>query len=517
MIHRLTFMTLFWACAYFGMLGQVCAFGTRTHQEITKKAVLMSFQEPFEQALCGKGPGIEGFVAYVYNEIVTSDSPFVKEFLKHWPKREAFTASEFKGFLDISRSEDVKVAGLDFIPCEDDGTTMGILVRESTRPDEDGRNQNRVLRDGKTPEDPIVLDMGGLSGLASQAHAHYVLAEMPYAWLGRKDNSRLSSSAVQLLKDPRYFGIAKAVDNGPITLGADMAMQHFLLALLASSWPDPSAKRLSLSYLGHALHYVQDAADPLHTVQAGHTCIVLHAIANFSSKAFFSFGGYFSSLKPPVAVITDMISNTHLWTEAFWDKGKIWLSSRLWPPIWSHAVLSSAGPLEAGLLAAWRAAEASRALAPETFAVAYDAVPAELLRYGVRADEAAVSDFSAKDENKALALEMIGRTAACVALSESLALLKAYEDLVPQMVDPDFRKRVAGLLASKVIAVQAREKRLEQWLRKGMQVDEKEEICLPWLLALELSVFSLLGACFVLAIRKRRRTRLWLRLPTSLP
>lgn len=487
------------------------AYNSNAHKEITREAVTGSLARPREAVGCPAGTDLSGFVRYLYREVASVGTEDARAFLARWPTEDDFGVREAKGFLDLTRTTNVWVAGLDFLPCEDDGTVLGLLVTESIRPDTDGRNLSRkevfsgaIAHVG--PEDPIILDLGGLDGLASQAHAHYLLAEDPGGWLSRGERAwRLKSAPLDLLRDPAHFAVATAVPGGPFTLGADMAMEHFLLALLASSWPDPASRRLSLSFLGHALHYVQDASNPLHTVQVGHACVVLHAFKAFLGRAVTTAGGYVGSLQGPTTVVADLVSNLHLWTEAFWDERGLRARGGPWTVAWGEITRAFLGDLLGGLLAAWRGAEAARSRGPDLFGAACRAVRPSVLRYGGVLKDGAFDATSLLEDEEAGRLVMwIGQEAASVALAESVAMLRAYEAVSPRMDCPHTRRVVAGLLASRMRAVEAREARLAAWKKAHPEgiLPQNEPVRFPIILALEVAV--ILGLVAILIHRVRR-------------
>lgn len=488
------------------------AFGSRTHQEVTREAARFGLAKPDEPVLCAREADLRLFLRHLHHAMATATTPDAAAFLGRWPDASDFGLAEAKGFLDLTRHEGMAVAGLDFLPCDDGGTAIGILEVESVRPDVDGRNLYRKEPVGGTlgpfPEDPIVLDLGGLDGLASQAHAHYLLAEEPWGWFARGDvTRRLKSGPLDLLRDPAHFAVATAVPGGPVTLGADMAMEHFLLALLAASWPDPASRRLSLAFLGHALHYVQDAADPLHTVQVGHPCVVWHGAAAFAGRALWTAGGYAGPVQGPTSVISDVVSNLHLWSEAWWDAGGVVFGAGWWTRAWGEAVRAVPGDLAGALLAAWRAAEAGRTRGPALYGAACRAVSPEVLRYGsLLQDGKADATSMLGDEEAGREVMRIGLEAASVALAESLAMVRAYEVLVPRMAEPKTHRLVAALLASRMRAVQQREARLAAW-KKGHPdgvAPRTDPVRIPAILFVEAAV---IGVMTWVAWRGVRRVR----------
>ncbi len=504
------------ACAVLALAYPVFAFGSRTHRAITGEAVRRALDWPDEVVACPVNTDLGAFLRFVHEEIMQAGTPDAREFARRWPTANAFDAFEARGFLDLTRDNSVRVAGIDFLPCDDDGSVLDLVAQESVRPDVDGRNLSRrafgedrqpiVAARGPLPEDPMILDLGGLDGLASQAHAHYLLAEEPGGWFARGAVARrLSSNPLDLWKDPAHFALATAVPGGPFTLGADMAMEHFLLALLASSWADPAARRLSLAFLGHALHYVQDASDPLHTVQVGHACVAWHGAVAFAGRAVVTAGGYLGALRGPTVSITDVVSNLHLWTEAFWDARDVVSFGGGWVEAWSAVSGFPSG--WGGLFAAWRGAEVVRAKGPVLYRAACRAVCPEVLEYGaVLEDGRFVAETLLCDEAAGLEVERIGREAALVALAESVAMIRAFAVLEARMHEIPVRRKVAAMLATRMRAVAQREERLAAWKERHPEgaPPRADSVRMPVVLALELGLPAV--AVFLLARRLRRRS-----------
>src|SRR5206468_4039299 len=95
-------------------------------------------------------------------------------------------------------------------------------------------------------------EMGGLTGLSSQAHAHYGLPKLAF-----------SDEPSVLKNDPRRFAIPPTVH----TFGAELADSYGGLAALAVRLP--GGERLALTHAGAAAHHVEDVANQIHTVQVG--------------------------------------------------------------------------------------------------------------------------------------------------------------------------------------------------------------------------------------------------------
>jgi len=446
------------------------AFGGETHRQITR-ALFQGNRDKTNKIPCPSEFPISAFLGFLY------DSMQSEEVRKRWNSKERFGLSALKSLLDLSRHKDVIIAGMDFLPCEDDSTMMGLLLRECTRPDEDMRNQNRFAfsEEGQEirgtrypfPDDPVVLDMGGIYGLRGQAHAHYVLKEGFGGWLGREmDKKPLSTSPFVLFKQPESFALSTSGLPSVITLGADMAISHTLLALAASYWKEEAAKRLSLTFFGHSLHYLQDASDPLHTVQVGHICVVRRAGIEFLKQAVLSFGGLFGKVQSPTSIVADALSNLHLFAEALWDERNVTGGLSLWHKLYAYLFRLLASDIGVVLYAADIAALEARHFAPLLFEALCKCVKEDLWAIGfVLEDGKFRAEEYVRNEEACKKVEEIGRVSANIALSNSLALYLAFKTLSTAN-DKKLISMVFSLLAKRVKALEERESRLREYMAK---------------------------------------------------
>jgi hypothetical protein len=459
------------SCALVLAPTSVLAFGGESHRQITK-AVLQGDRDTTKKVSCPQEFAILGFLGFLY------DSLQMEEIKQRWKNRQGFDLLALKSLLDLSRNKEVRVAGMDFLPCDDDMTVMGLLLRECTRPDEDLRNQKRFAysEDGKEirgarypyPDDPIVLDMGGIYGLRGQAHAHYVLKEGFGGWLGRDmDKKPVSSNPFLLFKEPESFALGTSGVPSVITLGADMAISHLLVALAASYWHDEAQKRLSLAFFGHSLHYVQDASDPLHTVQVGNICVARRAGIEFLKRALLSFGGFLGDLQSPTAAVGDALSNLHLFAEALWDDRHISVKVSFWHRIYAHLMRLLGSDIGVVLFAADIAALEARQFAPSLFEALCKCVKDDLFALGfVLEDGKFRAEDYVKDEEACKKVEEIGRISADIALSNSLAFYSSYKRLATTN-DKEKVSIVFSLLAKRIEAVKEREMRLREYMAKN--------------------------------------------------
>jgi hypothetical protein len=228
------------------------------------------------------------------------------------PLRDAY---EFKEFLMLDPA--ARVHGFDLMPDDAQPLTRGELLQRASRwPDDDERNRHRFLRDSSRqivrapdgspiPYDPATLDFGGLSGVTSQAHAHYGLVSEP-----------LSSDTEVLKKEPWRFAVpATAHAYGP-----EFVRIYTELAELAGTSGLPSAPWLQAVFAGAAFHHLEDLCNQIHTVQVG--------IYEFFRAAFFqsklqdlkTLGGLFGPRYSLKRVGLRLIANHHLLSEDLFAK-----------------------------------------------------------------------------------------------------------------------------------------------------------------------------------------------------
>jgi hypothetical protein len=239
--------------------------------------------------------------------------PVVKQrFLQRWPSLDKLDAWELKVLLGLN--PDKTVAGLDegALPPGSDGAELYGLA--SRLPDDDFRNRDRFRHDAQRkvvdgpfgqplPDDPATLEMGSLTGLSSQAHAHYQLARLSF-----------SDDPDVLKKEPRRFAIPPTVQ----TFGADYAEVYTALAVMASRLP--SGERLALVHAGAAAHHVEDVANQIHTVQVGVYDFFVDAKLESWKEELRSVGGLLRARPTFVSIGIDIIANHHSLAEALYEK-----------------------------------------------------------------------------------------------------------------------------------------------------------------------------------------------------
>lgn len=240
------------------------------------------------------------------------DEALRKRFLARYPTREAFDAWALKRFLGLN--PDKKIAGLDEevpLPEGDGPAAYGLASR---LPDDDHRNRDRfryddarkVLTgpDGKPlPADPATLEMGSLTGLSSQAHAHYQLPKLAF-----------SDDPAVLKTEPRRFAVPPTVH----TFGADYAEVYTQLAVIARRLE--GGERLAVTHAGAAAHHIEDVANQIHAVQVGPYAFFVRAKLEEIKEELKSVGGLLRPRPSLVEIAIALISNHHTLAEALYAK-----------------------------------------------------------------------------------------------------------------------------------------------------------------------------------------------------
>lgn len=175
-----------------------------------------------------------------------------------------------------------------------------LVILGSSAPDQDGRNRDRLARDATgrplldakgrmVSIDPLVRQFGGATGLGSQAHAHYALPPRTeaglWAWWLRPATAGWDLAGLGRLE-------SEAAAQAEIHTAA--AFRVVKQDARAAAW-----------LIGGALHYLQDAADPLHNVQAGPRSGLVHALVGAL------LGG-----QSPITAGMASLRNLHLGAEA---------------------------------------------------------------------------------------------------------------------------------------------------------------------------------------------------------
>lgn len=275
-----------------------------------------------------------------------------QRFQARYPSPRDFHARAVRGFLALTQEQDTPIWGLEVFDRNEIIDRFNTAVFGTGYPDEDRRNQNRFayddkgailkLKDGrKVPADPMILNMGHAEGLSSQAHAHYQLVA-----------TKPSSDPEVLQKEPWNFVVALGFP-GPAnqppqveTYAAEMAQIHLDMAILARTWGEAefnsTGEYLGLVWFAAGLHYLQDVAGPLHTVQVGSYELFKRAKIAYYLQALKTGGGTWAPLKSFPSIGLDFLHNHHLFAEQ-------WLAAEL-------DKLDAGKPVAPALAAAWKLA-----------------------------------------------------------------------------------------------------------------------------------------------------------------
>jgi hypothetical protein len=239
------------------------------------------------------------------------DAEVRRRFLARFPEEAGFDAWSLKALAGLA--PEATVIGLD-VPPAPELEPRRIAALASRDPDQDRRNQARyahapdrsVRRDAwgrPLPADPAQLQMGNLSGLSSQAHAHYGLPR-----LARSDDPEV------LKRDPRRF----SVPPDALTFAADFAQLQTDLALGAASLGTPGGRQLGWALLGQGEHYLEDVANQVHTLQAVYPFFVSAKLESLQED-LFTLGGLLGPRRGFIPIGIHVISNHHLFAEALWS------------------------------------------------------------------------------------------------------------------------------------------------------------------------------------------------------
>lgn len=241
------------------------------------------------------------------------DPELKRRFLARYPSLAKFDAWAMKQLFALN--PDQRVAGFDEdvpLPAGDDA--RAVYAAASRLPDDDGRNRDRFRHDAARarvrdlwqrplPDDPATLEMGGLTGLSSQAHAHYGLPRLAF-----------SDEPSVLKSDPRRFAIPPTVH----TFGSDFVDSYGALAALAARVPNGG--RLALTLAGAAAHHLEDVANQIHTVQVGIYEFFVDAKIESYKEELRSVGGLLRPRTGFVSIGIDVISNHHILAESLYAK-----------------------------------------------------------------------------------------------------------------------------------------------------------------------------------------------------
>jgi len=233
-------------------------------------------------------------------------------FVARYPAPDAFDAWALKELVGLT--PEARVEGIDvFGDLGPDARAAASVA--SRQPDEDHRNIERFAHDGQRrvrrdewgrplPADPAQLAMGALTGLSSQAHAHYGLPNLAF-----------SDSPEVLKVEPRRFAYPPSAK----AFAADFAQAHTDLALAAAALGTPGGRALAWRFLGNAQHYLEDVANQIHTLQAVYPFFVDAKLESWKEE-LLSAGGLVRERPGFVDIGIGIIKNHHLFLENLWAK-----------------------------------------------------------------------------------------------------------------------------------------------------------------------------------------------------
>ena len=261
------------------------------------------------------------------------DTALRRSFLTRYPTAAAFDERAFREFLMLNGA--ARVLGVDSFaavrrvmrPSDRAADRHAPYVAGSrialtdalsigaTYPDLDRRNQARLLRNAagepvrtqrgdSVPFDPATLNMGALTGLSSQAHAHYGLNRDPK-----------SADPATLKTAPWDFAIATGFEGPVETWAADNAQVCSDLAILAVRWDPRAGRTLSAFWAGGAMHYIADVGNAVHTVQVGIYGIFVDATIQAWLRNAGSLFGLLGTPPTRNHIGLDILTNLHTLSE----------------------------------------------------------------------------------------------------------------------------------------------------------------------------------------------------------
>ena len=294
--------------ALFAVAAPARAYDQRVHEKLSADACHLT------QPLAGGGQAVRALRERLWNWGAHASDPQLRSrFTWRFPTAASFDAWAMKELFALNPEK--HVAGFDDDVALPSGSeACAVFARASRLPDDDERDRDRFRHDGQRavvkddwgqplPDDPATLEMGGRTGLSSQAHAHYGLPKLAF------------SDEPEVLKtDPRRFAVPPTVH----TFGADFADSYSTLAVLASHVPD--GDRLALTFAGAAAHHIEDVANQIHTVQVGIYEFFVDAKIQSILEELKSLGGYLRPRRGFVAIGIDIIANHHVLAESLYAK-----------------------------------------------------------------------------------------------------------------------------------------------------------------------------------------------------
>jgi len=314
-------------------------YGTAVHDLLPRAALVGLGREtgPVSPADTLAGPtdaDLSLFRRWLYDRAsALPDSALAGRFHRRYPTVAAFDERAFREFLMMDG--EARVLGVDsfaavyrnlrpsdramdprapYVP----GSRIALLTAlqmGSIYPDLDRRNQDRLARgatgriiltaSGDTvPFDPMSLNMGNLTGLSSQAHAHYGLSRSPK-----------SDEPATLKTRPWDFAVATGLPGPVETYAPDNAQMYTDLAVLAALGGRPRWQALAALWAGNAFHYVADCGNAVHTVQVGIYDVFVDATIRAWIRRATTLFGLLGRAPSRNAIGIDILTSLHTGSE----------------------------------------------------------------------------------------------------------------------------------------------------------------------------------------------------------
>ena len=284
------------------------AYEERVHQLIGERALPATLPRDLARPTMAD---VDELRAATWQAGASHPDPGVRaRFLARYPSPGQFDGWAWKEMLGLT--PEARVLGVDVLP-EVAKDARSVAAFSSRAPDDDGRNverfshdrDRRVRRDAAghpLPADPAQLDMGALTGLSSQAHAHYGLPALQF-----------SDSPEVLKTDPRRWAFPPTAK----AFAPEFAQIHTDVAIAAAASGTPGGRALSWIWLGAAHHYVEDLANQIHTLQAVYPFFVDAKLQTWKENAL-SLWGWLRPRPGFVEIGLGIIKNHHLFLEDLW-------------------------------------------------------------------------------------------------------------------------------------------------------------------------------------------------------
>jgi hypothetical protein len=298
------------------------AYGTRIHRLLPAKVLAGSLWMnglPIERETLPpvRAADLDAFRRALWERAAhLTDTATRRAFLARYPDAASFSPVALKELLMMNGA--ARVVGIDVAPDSAIPLVSGLELG-SVSPDLDRRNQDRLLRDSagavrlarngdSIPFDPMTLNMGRLTGLSSQAHAHMGLNPGPK-----------SADPATLKKEPWNFATAVAFEGPVETYAPDNAQLYTDLAVLAAIDGKPATRTLSALYAGNAMHYLADVGNAVHTIQVGIYPIFVDATIQYWIRRALKLFGLLGRSPSRNSIGIDIVSNLHTYSERLFE------------------------------------------------------------------------------------------------------------------------------------------------------------------------------------------------------